>query len=151
MTAYSTSCRALRGQRSAGPPYPWDSPEFDVGAGQGRLHVINDNAGRLFHLSQEPWAARAMVDVGRCQRSGRKACRIGRPPARHTADRDGAVVPCALAAISETDMMLLGVRDYGPGTSRRSPHPARTVGTLFAGVSCCGGPPRSISTFRTMS
>ena len=34
---------------------------FDIGAGQGRLHVINDNAGRFFHLSQEPWARGAMV------------------------------------------------------------------------------------------
>ena len=45
-------------------------------------------------------------------------------PAPH--DRTGAVVTCALAAISETDMMLLGVRDYGRAgpQTRRTPRRA---------------------------
>ncbi|HVC13145.1 MAG TPA: DEAD/DEAH box helicase [Burkholderiales bacterium] len=88
---------------------------FDIGAGQGRLHVINDNAGRLFHLSQEPWARGAMVDVGAANAAEEKhAASVGRRPGTPMT-ATGAVVTCALAAISETDMMLLGVRDYGPG------------------------------------
>ncbi len=88
---------------------------FDIGSGQGRLHVINDNAGRLFHLSQEPWARGAMVDVRAANAAEEKhAASVGRRPSAPMA-ATGAVVTCALAAISETDMMLLGVRDYGPG------------------------------------
>jgi DEAD/DEAH box helicase domain-containing protein len=88
---------------------------FDIGAGQGRLHVINDNAGRLFHLSREPWAGGAMVDVGAANTAEeRHAASVGRRPGTPMI-ATGAVVTCALAAISETDMMLLGVRDYGPG------------------------------------
>ena len=88
---------------------------FDIGAGQGRLHVINDNAGRLFHLSQEPWARGAMVDVGAANAAEEKhAASVGRRPGTPMT-ATGAVITCALAAISETDMMLLGVRDYGPG------------------------------------
>jgi ATP-dependent helicase YprA (DUF1998 family) len=88
---------------------------FDIGAGQGRLYVINDNGGRLFHLSPEPWARGAMVDIGAANAADEKhAASIGRRPETPKAATN-AVVTCALAAISETDMMLLGVRDYGPG------------------------------------
>lgn len=88
---------------------------FNIGAGQGRLHVINDNAGRLFHLSQEPWARGAMVDVAAANGAEEKhAASVGRRPGAPMA-ATGTVVTCALAAISETDMMLLGVHDYGPG------------------------------------
>lgn len=88
---------------------------FDIGSGQGRLHVINDNAGRLFHLSQEPWARGAMVDVGAANAAEEKhAASVGRRPGTPMT-ATGTVVTCALAAISETDMMLLGVRDYGAG------------------------------------
>ncbi|HEV2619564.1 MAG TPA: helicase-related protein, partial [Acidobacteriaceae bacterium] len=46
------------------PPFSFGiHRNFDIGAGQGRLHVINDNAGRLFNFSQEPWARGSMVDV----------------------------------------------------------------------------------------
>jgi DEAD/DEAH box helicase domain-containing protein len=88
---------------------------FDIGAGQGRLYVINDNAGRLFHFSPEPWARGAMVDVGAANAADEEhAASVGRRPGAPLA-ATGVVVTCALAAISETDMMLLGVRDYGPG------------------------------------
>lgn len=89
---------------------------FDVGAGQGRLHVVNDNAGRLFHFSQERWAGtEAMIDIAAANAAEEKhAASVGRRPGRPLAPT-APVVPCALAAISETDMMLLGIRDYGPG------------------------------------
>jgi hypothetical protein len=88
---------------------------FDIGAGQGRLHVINDNAGRLFRLSPEPWARGAMVDIAAANSADEKhAASIGRRPGTPLV-ATAPIVTCALAAISETDMMLLGVRDYGPG------------------------------------
>ena len=97
---------------------------FDIGAGQGRLHVINDNGGRLFHLSQEPWARGAMVDVGAANAAEEKhAASVGRRPGAPMVATN-AVTTCALAAISETDMMLLGVRDYGPGRAADPRTPA---------------------------
>ncbi|RUU72036.1 DEAD/DEAH box helicase [Mesorhizobium sp. M2C.T.Ca.TU.009.01.2.1] len=97
---------------------------FDIGAGQGRLHVINDNAGRLFHLSAEPWARGAMVDVSAANAADEKhAASVGRRPGAPMA-ATAPVVSCALAAISETDMMLLGVRDYGPGRAADPRTPA---------------------------
>ncbi len=99
------------------PPFPV-APHlnFDVGSGQGRIHVINDNGGRLFHFSQEPWAgSEAMVDIAAANSAEEKhAMSIGRAASRPLTPT-GPTVACALAAISETDMMLLGVRDYGPG------------------------------------
>ncbi|QFI67983.1 DEAD/DEAH box helicase [Sinorhizobium alkalisoli] len=107
------------------PPFPIGAHRnFDIGAGQGRLHVINDNAGRLFHLSAEPWAGGAMVDVAAANSADEKhAASVGRPPGRPLAPT-APVVTCALAAISETDMMLLGVRDYGPGRAADPRTPA---------------------------
>ena len=89
---------------------------FDVGSGQGRLHVVNDNAGRLFHFSQERrFGAEAMIDVAAANAAEEKwAASVGRRPAAPLVPTAPAV-PCALAAISETDMMMLGIRDYGPG------------------------------------
>lgn len=98
---------------------------FDIGAGQGRLHVINDNGGRLFNLSPEPWARGAMVDVSAANAADEKhAASVRRRPGAQLAPT-APVVTCALAAISETDMMLLGVRDYGPG---RAADPRRPAG-----------------------
>ena len=97
---------------------------FDIGAGQGRLHVINDNAGRLFRLSAEPWARGAIVDVNAANSADEKhAASIGRRPGTPMAPTAPPVI-CALAAISETDMMLLGVRDYGPGRAADPRTPA---------------------------
>jgi len=89
---------------------------FDVGSGQGRLHVINDNAGRLFQFSQERWAgSETMVDVSAANAADKKyAASIGRTPSRPLPQTE-PIVSCALAAISETDMMLLSLRDYGLG------------------------------------
>lgn len=89
---------------------------FDIGAGQGRLHVVNDNAGRLFHFSQERWAgAEAMIDIAAAITAEEKhAASVGRRSAQPLATT-APVISCALAAISETDMMLLGIRDYGAG------------------------------------
>jgi hypothetical protein len=97
---------------------------FDIGAGSGRLYVINDNAGRLFHFSPEPWARGAMVDIDAANAADeRHAASIGRRPSTPLA-ATAQVVTCALAAISETDMMLLGVRDYGLGRAADPRTPA---------------------------
>jgi hypothetical protein len=99
------------------PPFPiLPHLNFVVGSGQGRLHVINDNAGKLFHFSQERWAGSdAVVDVDAASAADEKHAASVRGRASRRLTPTGPVVPCALAAISETDMMLLGVRDYGPG------------------------------------
>lgn len=95
---------------------------FDIGAGQGRLYVINDNAGRMFHLSA--WAGGAMIDVAAANSAIEKhAASVGRLPGPALEPTAGGVT-CALAAISETDMMLLGVRDYGPGRAADPRTPA---------------------------
>jgi hypothetical protein len=89
---------------------------FNVGSGQGRLHVINDNAGRLFQFSQERrFGTDAMIEVTAANAADEKhAASIGRRPSAPMVPT-APIVPCALAAISQTDMMLLGIRDYGPG------------------------------------
>jgi hypothetical protein len=58
-----------------------------------------------------------MIDVAAANIADEKhAASIGRRPSTPLTPTT-PVVPCALAAISETDMMLMGVRDYGPGRS----------------------------------
>jgi DEAD/DEAH box helicase domain-containing protein len=113
----------LRGSWN-GRDLPSDRCGRGRGAGQGRLHVINDNGGRLFHFSQESWARGAMVDVSAANAAEEKhaASERRRPGAQLTAT--ATVVTCALAAISETDMMVLGVRDYGPGRAADPRTPA---------------------------
>jgi DEAD/DEAH box helicase domain-containing protein len=87
---------------------------FDVGSGPGRLHVINDNAGKLFHFSQG-WSGSAMVDVDAANAADAKhAASLRRRPSLPRTPV-GPITACALAAISDTDMMLFGIRDYGPG------------------------------------
>ena len=89
---------------------------FEVGSGQGRLHVINDNAGRLFNFSQEPWAgSAAMIDISAANAADEKHAASIRTNSSRVQTPSGPTIPCALAAISETDMLLLGIRDYGPG------------------------------------
>ncbi len=88
---------------------------FDIGSGQGRLHVINDNAGKLFDFSPIRPGSEMMIDVDAVNAADAKyAASVGgraSPPLTPV----GPVVQCALAAISETDMMLFGIRNYGSG------------------------------------
>ena len=82
---------------------------YEVGSGQARLFVINDNAGKLFEFFKMPAMGEAMIDLEAARSAAeRSAVPLGAVPS-------GDPVKCALAAISETDMMLLGVTDYGPG------------------------------------
>lgn len=115
------------------PPFPI-APHlnFDIGSGQGRLHVINDNGGRLFQFSQERWAgAETLIDVAAANSADEKhAASIGRRPSRPLV-ATGTAVSCALAAISETDMMVLGVRNYGPGRGA-DPRTAQGRAALFS-------------------
>ncbi len=97
---------------------------FDLGAGQGRLHVINDNAGRLFNFSRRSAASETMIDVSAANAADAKyAVSLGRRPGAAMAPF-GPVTSCALASISDTDMMILGIRDYGlgRGVDPRTPH-----------------------------
>ncbi len=97
---------------------------FNVGAGAGRLHVINDNAGRLFNFSRRSATSESMIDVNAANAADAKfAAAVGRRPAAGMVPF-GPVTSCALAAISDTDMMLLGIRDYGAGcgVDPRTPH-----------------------------
>ena len=97
---------------------------FEVGSGQGRLHVINDNAGKLFHFSEGPLGRSAMIDLDAANAADERHAAskgIRRPRARTPNE---PTIACALAAISETDMLLLGIRDYGPGRAAdpQTPH-----------------------------
>ncbi len=95
---------------------------FQLGSGTGRLHVINDNAGRLFHFSPMRPGSDTMIDVDAANAADDKfAVSVGGRP--WPLQPAGAVVPCALAAITETDMMVFGIGDYGPGRAAdpRSP------------------------------
>jgi hypothetical protein len=97
---------------------------FEVGSGPGRLHVINDNAGRLFSFSRRSATSEMMIDVNAANAADAKfAAAMGRRPPAGLVPF-GPVTSCALAAISDTDMMLLGIRDYGAGcgVDPRTPH-----------------------------
>jgi DEAD/DEAH box helicase domain-containing protein len=89
---------------------------IQVGAGVGSLYVINDNGGNLYHLARVWPNSQAKIDIAAAQTADAKfAASEGRraPPLRLAALEDP--IACALAAISETDMMLLGISDFGPG------------------------------------
>lgn len=87
---------------------------FEVGAGSGRLHVINDNGGTLFRLAPAVFGPNVLVDIDAANAADEKyAASVGVRPAPIAAA--GAPIECALAAISETDMMVLSISDYGPG------------------------------------
>jgi len=90
---------------------------FEVGAGsEGRLYVINDNGGRLYELVRISMNSHAMVDVGAMQSAELKAAAAeDRRPRTVGTNQIGQPVRCALAAISKTDMMLLGIRTFGTG------------------------------------
>ncbi|MCA1542021.1 DEAD/DEAH box helicase [Bradyrhizobium sp. NBAIM32] len=86
---------------------------FDIGAGVDYLYVINDNGGDLYHFSQFKTGSAARVDIGIAHATEAKIA--GRRIATPQMTPIGAPIDCALAAISQTDMMLMGIRDYGPG------------------------------------
>ena len=105
---------------------------FEIGSGVGRLHVVNDNGGRLFSFSQERWAgSEAMIDVDAANAADRRhaASTRGRvPETRHPA---GPTTSCALAAISDTDMMILGIQEYGCGR-QADPRTPQGRGALYS-------------------
>jgi hypothetical protein len=88
---------------------------FNVGSGPGRLHVINDNAGRLFNFSRRSASSNSMIDVAAANAADVKhAASIGRRAPAPSVPF-GPITSCALAAISETDMLLLGIRAFARG------------------------------------
>jgi hypothetical protein len=87
---------------------------FEVGSGSGKLHVINDNGGRLFQFTPAGLGADMLVDVAAANAADEKYAAANRTRPSPIA-ATGAAIECALAAISETDMMLVGISDYGPG------------------------------------
>jgi hypothetical protein len=104
---------------------------FEVGAGQARLYVINDNGGDLFHLSRVWPNSQAMIDIDAALAADTKHAQSLniRPQANLTPLQPP--IPCGLAAISETDMMLLGVHDYGLGRAA-DPREPRGRAALFS-------------------
>jgi hypothetical protein len=71
---------------------------------------------RTYHLARVWPASQAKIDVAAAQAADTKfAASEGRhaPPLRLTPLENP--IACALATISETDMTLMGVRDFGPG------------------------------------
>jgi hypothetical protein len=99
------------------PPFPIvPHLNFNIGAGQGRLYVINDNAGDLFQLARVWPNSEAKIDINAAVAADAKfAASQGRRSQAMQLTPLEPPTSCALAAISETDMMLLGVRDFGPG------------------------------------
>jgi hypothetical protein len=97
------------------PSFPMHAHRnFEVGSGSGKLHVINDNGGRLFRFAPAGFGPDILFDVDAANSADEKfaaSMRVREAPIAAT----GAPVECALAAISDTDMMLLGISDYGPG------------------------------------
>ncbi len=88
---------------------------FDIGSGSGRLHVINDNAGKLFRFARAWSNSDSMIDMDAANAADAKhAASVRRRPSQGLTPV-GPIVQCALAAISDTDMLLFGIRDYGPG------------------------------------
>lgn len=88
---------------------------FTVGAGPGALYVINDNAGKLFEFSQVWQNQSALIHIPSADSAAAKFAE-GQPNARIPVHQAiGNPISCALAAISRTDMLLLGIRQYGAG------------------------------------
>ena len=112
---FSILCRARRGRRSDACLRYGIHRNFDIGAGPGKTPCHQRQCRQSLPLVAGAVGPRRHGRRRRSQCGGRKARSIGRPPAGTPMTATGAVVTCALAAISETDMMLLGVRDYGPG------------------------------------
>lgn len=103
---------------------------FDLGAGPGRLHVINDNGGKLFHFSPRTAGGDMMIDVDAANAADAKyAAAMGQR--QNPVTPNGAVTTCALAAISQTDMLLLGIHDYGAGR-RADPRTAAGRAALYS-------------------
>jgi len=103
---------------------------FDIGAGPGRLHVINDNAGRLFRFSPMNPGGEMLIDVEAANAADAKfaAANNQRPQPRTP---NGSGTTCALAAISQTDMLLMGIHDYGAGR-RADPRTAAGRAALYS-------------------
>lgn len=103
---------------------------FDLGAGPGRLHVINDNAGRLFRFSPMNPGGEMLIDVEAANAADAKfaAANNQRPQPRTP---NGPETTCALAAISQTDMLLMGIHDYGAGR-RADPRTAAGRAALYS-------------------
>lgn len=109
--------RAAR-PRIGRPPFTLNRHRnFDIGAGQARVYVINDNGGRLFDLAPVWPNSDAMIDIEAALAADAKhaATQHGRVHKQPKLAHLRTPVSCALAAISETDMLLLGVGSYSKG------------------------------------
>ena len=105
---------------------------FHVGSGVGRLYVVNDNGGRLFHFSHERWAgSKTMIDVAAANAADKRHAASTRRQAPQPSSPSGQVTSCALAAISDTDMMILGIGDYGRGR-HADPRTPQGRGALYS-------------------
>lgn len=97
---------------------------FELGAGSAQIFVVNDNGGRLFNLARAWPRSQAMVDTAAANAADLKHAQAHHIRTAANLTPLQPPISCALAAISETDMMILGIRDYGPGRGAdpRTPH-----------------------------
>jgi len=104
---------------------------FDVGAGPIRMYVINDNGGQLFSFSQVN-ASSAWIDIAAAQSAQDKFdAAAGRQPRPLLFTVRNGPIDCALASISRTDAIVIGVRDYGNGRGA-DPRNARGRAALYS-------------------
>lgn len=89
---------------------------FVIGTGQAKLYIINDNGGRFFNLARVWPSSCAMVDIDAALVADAKyaATRKGAHQKPNLQPLDGPI-SCALASISKTDMLILGIKDYPQG------------------------------------
>jgi DEAD/DEAH box helicase domain-containing protein len=89
---------------------------FDLGSGQARLFVVNDNAGRLFSLAQALPNSDAWISIEAAHKAEEKYAAAHRRPFRPTnfVPRQGPI-DCALASISTTDVLIMAIRHFGQG------------------------------------
>ena len=72
-----------------------------------------------------------MIDISAANAANEKHAASERRNSPPVQGPSGPITTCALAAISETDMLLLGIRDYGPGRSA-DPQTARGRAALYS-------------------
>lgn len=108
--------RAARPKVGRPPFVPERHRNFDIGAGQAQVYIINDNGGRLFKLVRAFHKSEAMIDIDAASAADAKHAATQRRTVGQLGLKPlGPPVECALAAISQTDMLLFGIGNYGVG------------------------------------
>ena len=121
--AFEFTPRALRARMGRPPGSPVPHRNFDVDCGPATIYRVNDNAGHDFEFrklaSDNTWIVesayeRATQDLSRSERSAVPAPRID--PSLSSDTR-------ALASISRTDVLAVGIQHVPVGVSLNPTHP----------------------------